>query len=162
MSGTVENLKLAQRPGRTLLVNDKEKTIDVSQLEGLVTSSKTSSDSLFLEFSTVDQAVLAYESLRNKDVRVKYAYYKLFLKLTSDISELNYDKIKEAVKSVVEANILYFKLYKKDDKLIGSGDFTIDRLEDLNNLIKKSFEVEVDGVQLKFDVYRFRIKRKLN
>lgn len=160
MSGTVENVKIAQKPGRTLLVNDREKTINVSQLVGLVSSSKTTSESVFLEFDTVENAEKAFEYLKNLDVRVKYAYYKLFLKITSNLDQLSYDQIKEGVKALVECNVLYFKLYKKDEKLIGSGDFTIDRLEDLNNLIKKTFEAEVDGHQLKFDVYRFRIKKK--
>lgn len=161
MSGTIENEKNVQKAGRTLLVNDREKIIDVSQYDGLVSSFKTSSESLFIEFNTVEQASLAYESLKQQGVRVKFAYYKLFLKITSNIEDLTYDQIKDAIKSSIDANILYFKLYKKDDKLLGSGDFTIDRLSDLNDLIKKSFETEVKSTPLNFDVYRFRVKKRI-
>jgi len=159
MSGTIEIERNAQKAGRTLLVNDREKNIDVSQYIGLVSSFKTSSESLFMEFNTIESASSAFEALRENNVRVKYAYYKLFIKITSELDKLTYDQIKDAVRGSIDANILYFKLYKKDDRLLGSGDFTIDRLGDLNNLIKKSFELEIKGIPLKFDIFRFRIKK---
>jgi hypothetical protein len=153
--------KNTNKASRTILINDKEKTVDTEILVGLVSNVKTPSNALFLEFDTIDNSVLALEKLKDDGVRVKYAYYKLFIKISSDISNLSYDEIKEAIKTNSDGNILYFKLYKKNDKLIGSGDFSVDKLSDFNNLIKKDYELDVKGTNIKYSVYRFRIKKPL-
>jgi hypothetical protein len=159
MTENFQEKKNTNKASRTILINDKEKTIDTETLVGLVSNVKTASNSLFLEFDTIDNSVLALEKLKEDGVRVKYAYYKLFLKISTDISNLSYDDIKEAIKANSEGNVLYFKLYKKNDKLIGSGDFSVDKLSDFNNLIKKDYELDINGTLIKYSVYRFRIKK---
>ena len=159
MTENLQEKKNTNKASRTILINDKEKTVNTDELAGLVSNVKTASNSLFLEFDTLENSVLALEKLKDDGVRVKYAYYKLFLKISTDISNLSYDQIKEGIKANSDGNIIYFKLYKKNDKLIGSGDFSVDKLSDFNNLIKKDYELEINGTPIKYSIYRFRIKK---
>lgn len=160
MNTTVEPRKDTKRPGRTLLVSESDTASDYTTLTGLVAEVKTNKNSTFLEFETVEQAEVAYNNLREHHRRVKYCYYKLFMKFSTDISELSYDDIKATVKNVVPGHVLYFKLYKKNGKLIGSGDFTVDKLVDFTALHKKSFETSTNDLQVNFDVYRYRMVKK--
>jgi len=154
-----------RRPSRTLLVNDSTKSIDISTFTGLISNEKTNSNSIFLEFSTIEEAVQAFEQLKNDDIRVKYAYYKLFIKFTSPVKEISYDVLKEKAKEVLQSdisdiNVVYFKLYKRNNELIGCGEVTVDRLGDVEKLIKRSFEGQNDNSNLTFDIYRFRLNKE--
>jgi hypothetical protein len=159
-----DNPNSNRKPSRTLLVNDSTKSIDVSELTGLVSHEKTPSNSIFLEFATIDDATAVFEKLKADDVRVKYAYYKLFIKFTSPVKELSYDSLKEKSKEVLQTdindiNVVYFKLYKKNNELIGCGEVTVDRLSDVEKLIKRSFTGQYDDKNLDFDIYRFRLNK---
>ena len=159
-----DNLNSNRRPSRTLLVNDSTKSIDISTLSGLISNEKTNSNSIFLEFASIEDATVAFEKLKSDDVRVKYAYYKLFIKFTCPVKEITYDTLKELSKNVLQQdindiNIVYFKLYKKNNELIGCGEITVDRLSDVEKLIKRSFEGQHENNSLTFDIYRFRLNK---
>jgi len=153
---TEEVKKNTRKPSRTLLIMES-KNSDYSHLVGLVNTSKTLTTT-FLEFDTLENSVNAYNQFRKEKVRVKYCYYKLFVKFMVDISSLEYNNIKETIKQTVGGCVLYFKLYKKDNKLIGSGDMTVDTLSQFNELIKKKFETKVGDSDVAFELYRFRVK----
>jgi hypothetical protein len=158
---STENPTTNRKPSRTLLVNDSTKSIDVSTLVGLVSHEKTASNSIFLEFATIEDAIEAFEKLKQEDVRVKYAYYKLFIKYASSIQDQTYDTLKEKSKEILQnkindVNVVYFKLYKKENKLIGCGEVTVDRISDVNALVRQNF----DGGDVKFEIYRFRLTKK--
>jgi hypothetical protein len=157
-----ENMTSNRRPSRTLLVNDSTKVIDVSTFSGLVSNEKTSTNSIFLEFASIEDATNAFEKLKEDSVRVKYAYYKLFIKFTSPVKNLSYDSLKELSKNTLQTdindiNVVYFKLYKKANELIGCGEVTVDRIGDVEKLIKRSFD---GGNDVTFDIYRFRINKE--
>ena len=68
-----------RKPGRTLLVSNEYK--EEINLDGLDNIHETSSGSRFLVFNTTDNARDAYEFLKEKGVKTKYSYYKVFLRL---------------------------------------------------------------------------------
>jgi hypothetical protein len=157
----IDTIPSNRRPSRTLLVNDTTKFIDVSTLSGLLSNEKTNSNSIFLEFSSIEDATQAFEKLQAENVRVKYAYYKLFIKFTSPVKNLSYDFLKDVSKTTLhndisDINIVYFKLYKKATELIGCGEVTVDRIGDVDKLIKRSFGNENN---ITFDIYRFRVNK---
>jgi len=159
MNTSNEVRKDTRKPSRTLVLSG-DKSLDLSTMEGLLSNSKNNNAFTFLEFDTVDNAVKVYNYLREEKVRVKYCYYKLFVKFTTSVKNLSYDELKEKVKETVGGQVLYFKLYTKNEELIGSGDFTVDTLADFKRLLKQKFEVKLNDTDVSFEVYRYRITQK--
>ena len=154
-----EEKVVKRREGRTLLISNND--LNELSYEGLTNKHETNSGAVFLVFDSVDNASKAYEDLTNKNAKVKYSYYKIFFRLDDHDTSLDYDNLKKKVSDglkglIKELNILYFKFYTKDNKLIGSGDFTIDTKETLDALLTLK-DVEIDGMSINF--YRFRVKR---
>jgi hypothetical protein len=129
-----------RKAGRTLLVRG---TQSFDNLVGLQNSTETkTTNSFFLTFDTVENALTAYNQLRSdSNVQVKFSYYRVFFTMEglSDVSD--YSQVKNGLVQWVESNastqVLYCKLYRKDSKYIGCGDFTIDTLSGLNKLLSK-------------------------
>ena len=146
-----------KKPGRTLLVSSEYK--DEINLSGLKDIHETSSGSRFLVFDNTENAKDGYESLKEKGVKTKYSYYKVFLRLKDVNLDSNYDDLKndliELSTKLNNVNILYLKFYTKDKKLMGSGDLTVDTKDGLDELVKmKDLEFKEGSVSF----YRFKLK----
>ena len=155
-----------KRPGRTLLVTNVPSSVEL-KYNGLVDLHRTENGSNFLVFDNVESATQAFSEISESGFQVKYSYYKVFFRLRDcDLETLEYDKMKDSIKKALTTlnsniNIVYFKFYTKNNKLIGSGDFTLDTKEDLDSLVElRELDVEVDGSQKKVSVYRFRMRRR--
>jgi hypothetical protein len=151
-------VKISKRkPGRTLLVSNEYK--EELNLDGIENIHETSSGSRFLVFNNTDNARDAYESLKDKGVKTKYSYYKVFLRLKDINLDVDYDELKndliELSSKLEKVNILYLKFYTKDKKLMGSGDLTVDTKEGLDELVKMK-DVEFKDGSVSF--YRFKLK----
>lgn len=146
-----------RKPGRTLLVSNEYK--DEINLEGLDNIHETSSGSRFLVFNNTDNARNAYDFLKEKGVKTKYSYYKVFLRLKDINLDVDYDELKNELidlsSKLENVNILYLKFYTKDKKLMGSGDLTVDTKNGLDELVKMK-DVEFKDGSVSF--YRFKLK----
>lgn len=141
------NKKMIKKAGRTLLVSSlnnmsKSETI-FSKLTGLSTNHSTENGSFFLTFNTVQNALDSFYYLRQNysEIRVKFARYQIFFTISGLTSSSDYSIVKQNITNFVEkeadANVLYFKLYRKGDKYLGCGDFTIDTKDAMDKLLKK-------------------------
>lgn len=136
--------KNVRKAGKTLLVKSVSSTLPETLfdgLEGLQTKVK-SNESYFLTFDTPNNSLKALKKLKlNPDLRLKFSYYKLFVKLSNMTESTEYDKLKEELSKYVQektnSNVLYCKFYKKDNKYLGCGDLTVDTLESLTTLLNK-------------------------
>jgi hypothetical protein len=144
---TDPNKKMVRKAGRTLLVSPtnntgKSETI-FSKLTGLSTNHSTDNGSFFLTFDTVQNALDSFSYLRQNhpEIRVKFARYQIFFTISGLNSSSDYSVVKQNITNFVEkeagANVLYFKLYRKGDKYLGCGDFTIDTKDAMDKLLKK-------------------------
>lgn len=130
--------KMIKRPGKTLIVKtDQEFSTD--KLVGLVQHNSVADNKHFLVFDNVENSKKAFKIIKSDyNLSVRYAYYKLYFTITGINDTSDYSLIKKnhmAWLTNLGTNVLYYKLYKKDDKLIGCGDFTIDSKEDMDKLI---------------------------
>ena len=117
-------------------------------------------DQDFIVFDTVENAKAAYESLEEGGVRIKYSYYKLFFRMKEvDLENVEYDELKTSIKELATAcddvDILYFKFYTKNKKLMGSGDLTVDTKEGLDSLVSQK---EMSFANGNVSFYRFKVK----
>jgi hypothetical protein len=135
------------KTGRTLLVsseNDNFNENNFKCLVGLTSYHTTRNNSSFLVFDTIDNSVFAYEKLRldYPNLRVKFARYRLFFTLTGLTESSDYNTVKQNFTTFVESNtrssLLFFKLYRKNDKYIGCGDMTVDTKEAMDLLLNKN------------------------
>lgn len=142
-----DNKKIIRKPGRTLLVSptnqsSKNKTI-LSKLTGLTTNHSTENGSFFLTFDTIQNSLDSFSYLRENhpEFRVKFARYQIFFTISGLENSSDYGVVKQNITNFVEkeagAYILYFKLYRKGDKYLGYGDFTIDTKDAMDKLLKK-------------------------
>jgi hypothetical protein len=140
--------KSTHKAGRTLLVKSVNNTkLTASQFEslaGLQSSFETkSTNSFFLTFDTIQNAVNAFRSIRtaSSDNRVKFSYYRLFFTINGLTESSDYNQVKKElfdyVSSKANTNVLYCKFYRKNDKYLGCGDFTVDTLDGINTLLSK-------------------------
>jgi len=140
--------KSVRKAGRTLLVKSASgSTISSSAFDGLVgltsqSETKTSS-SHFLTFDTITNAVNAFKKLRadSSDYKIKFSYYRVFFTVNGLYDSSDYNQVKQDLMNWVEnktqSTVLYCKLYRKESKYIGCGDFTIDTINGMNTLIAK-------------------------
>tara|TARA_A100001011_G_scaffold367992_1_gene421853 strand:- start:11 stop:595 length:585 start_codon:yes stop_codon:yes gene_type:complete len=133
--------------GRTLLVKPQNGKFNTKELKNLpkVKSSFTSekTNSYFLTFEDKESSKSAYDTLMKDDnCKVKYALYRLFFKLDGLVQNqsVDYNSVKEAHKKLVslhDGDVLYYKLYRRNDKYLGCGELTVDT--------KKSFDKLLDS-----------------
>lgn len=135
------NKKVIRKIGRTIIVKTNS-DFSSKDLSGLKSHTPVSNGKHFLVFDSLENSKNAFKTLKsNSSLSVRYAYYRIYFTMsnldeTSDYSTLKKDHIEWLTKTC-DANVLFYKLYKKDDKLIGCGDFTIDTKEDMDKLISK-------------------------
>jgi hypothetical protein len=134
--------KLVRKSGRTLVIkSDNENLLNSYSLEGLKTTTQTNNGSYFLVFDTVENSNNAFNKLKNDNVKVRFAYYRLFFKMSGVEDNSNYNDIKKLhINWIIknsDANVLYYKQYRKAGKFLGCGDFTIDTKESMDKLLDK-------------------------
>jgi len=140
--------KSVKKAGRTLLVKSAtDSAIDgamFDSLEGLTDQSETkSTNSFFLTFNNVGNAVNAFRKLRvdSTTYRVKFSYYRIFFTMDGLTDSTDYNQVKKDLSDYVSkqtlSNVLYCKFYRKDNKFLGCGDLTIDTLTGMNTLLAK-------------------------
>jgi len=163
------NSSKTRKAGRTLLLKNPNGTnVSYDTLEGLQHKSETkTTNSVFLTFDTVENSLKAYNQLRTEqsDTRVKFSYYRLFFTIEGLTDTTDYATVKQELTKWVESktstNMLYCKLYRKDSKYIGCGDFTVDTLNGMNTLLNKEDGLkEFSFGSFKGTFYRFNNTKK--
>jgi hypothetical protein len=143
--------KKGRKAGRTLLVKPENNNFDTkvfSSLDGLSSQYHIEkSNSHFLTFETVENSLKAYRQFRNdynSELRVKFAHYRVFFTLQGLSEDNEYSDVKTAhIKFVCDntkGNVLYYKLYRKNDSYLGCGDMTLDTKESFDQLINSESE----------------------
>ena len=131
-------------------------------MAGVTSVNDTPKGSKFVTFDTVENAQSAFETLNESDVRVKYSHYKMYFQIKEfDDEEVSYDGLKVKVIDAIkdadkDAEVLYFRNYKKSDKLTGCGVVTFDTIDTLNKLVTKR---EIDMGDDTINCYRFNLNR---
>ena len=134
-----------RKAGRTLLVKVLNGLFDVESmnLEGLVNKHFTEkSNSYFLTFDSVPHSLNALRFIRKQyesNVRVKVAHYRVFFTMENLEESMDYNTVKTQHRDMVQSKgnctVLFYKLYRKDNKYLGCGDMTIDTKEGLDLLM---------------------------
>ena len=134
-----------RKAGRTLLVKVLNGQFDVEgmNLEGLTNHHFTEkSNSYFLTFDNVPNSLNAMRLIRKQydsNVRVKVAHYRVFFTLENLDESMEYNTVKTQHRDMVQSkgncSVLYYKLYRKDNKYLGCGDMTLDTKEGLDLLM---------------------------
>lgn len=134
------------KAGCTLLVKPSTQTSYDSVFSGFEGHQSTyhteKTNTYFVTFQTPQHALTALKSLKTshgRDVRVKFAQYRVFFKLDGLTNETDYNTVKTAHSQLVlngtTANVLYYRLYRKNNSYLGCGDFTVDTKQCFDNLI---------------------------
>jgi hypothetical protein len=153
---TEQKKSFVRKSGRTLLVKVLYGEFDVESmnLDGLVNKHFTDkSNSYFLTFDDSNHSLNAMNLIRNKydsNVRVKIAHYRVFFTLENLEESMDYNTIKNQHRDMVQnkgnCSVLFYKLYRKNDKYLGCGDMTLDTKEGLDLLMSteglKTFSLE--------------------
>lgn len=163
--------KSMRKAGRTILVKTVTGNyIDSAvfdSLTGLVSHSETkSSSSYFLTFDNVTNSLNAYNKLKadSTDYKVKFSYYRVFFTVNGLTDSSDYNQVKQDMVTYVtdktKSSVLYCKLYRKDNKYIGCGDFTIDTMDGMNTLLSKDVGLKDYTIgQLSGTFYRYNSKK---
>lgn len=171
-----KNKKIVRKAGRTLLIkliNDTN-TFDDSltqNLTGLLNKTNlTNNKTLFLTFDTNENSLSALKFLRSKSFNkyhVKFSYYKLFFTINGLTDKSDYNESKKGLIDLIskdnDIQVLYCKFYCKENKYLGCGDLTVDKLEGMNKLLSKDdgFK-EYSFNSLSGVFYRFNKKKDEN
>lgn len=149
------------KPSRTLIIsniNDDNGVVDiindlislnicqmyqeeeVSKYTTLKIITKNSRITGFIECLNINESKNLKYLLETNNIACRFANYRLFLRVLSDPGEFTYTQQKsmiiENLQSLYpEINIMYFKLFFKDNTLTGKGYVVIDRIADMNKLI---------------------------
>jgi hypothetical protein len=137
------------KAGRTLLVKPSNGNFDASIFEGMagLTSKHHTekSNSYFLVYTTAQEALNALKTIKNKSAqsaRVKFAHYRIFFKVEGLTDSSDYNAVKTAHTEMInklatgnQGGVLYYRLYRKENKYIGCGDMTVDTKEVFDKLL---------------------------
>jgi hypothetical protein len=165
--GTATQRRPRTKAGRTILVKPSGSTFDASVFETLTGRQSThhteKSNSYFLTFATSKEALDALKTLKSKSgssMRVKFAHYRIFFKMEGLVDSTDYNTVKNAHTKLISekggSEVLYYRLYRKDNKFLGCGDFTIDTKEAFDKMLNaeelKNFTLEGDikGVHYRY------------
>jgi hypothetical protein len=135
------------KPGRTILINTTTDNFDNSVLTALVgyqsTTQSRNPRSFFVVFDTPANAQLALESLSGNSLvsRIKFLKYRVFFHINGLTDSSDYDLVKQDIISYIESHtgssVLFFKLYRNNNKYIGLGDLTVDTCECMQLLLSR-------------------------
>ena len=135
------------KPGRTLLIKPATE-IDPSFLDKLSGFQSKfhaeKSSSYFVTFSTPEEALEGLKLVKKQygmNVRVKFAHYRVYFTLQGLVDASDYNTVKtnhsEYVTKMAGCNVLYYRLYRKNEKYLGCGDFTVDTKEGFDVLMNQ-------------------------
>jgi len=168
----VQSTETQRRAGRTLLVKGPNITSSTfSGLQGLVNQAETkTTNSVFLTFDTSSNALAALRKLRtdHTDLRVKFSHYRIFFTISGLTDTSDYNAVKQELLTYVEtksgAQVLFCKLYRKDNHYLGCGDLTIDTLTGMNTLLSKDngnkeYTINANGVTVTGTFYRYNTNK---
>ncbi len=156
------------KAGRTLLVKPSNGNFDASVFEGLAgLTSKHHTDksnSYFLTFSTPQDALSALKKIKStQNARSKFAHYRIFFKIEGLTDGSDYNAIKASHTEIVNkvatggaGGILYYRLYRKDNKFIGCGDMTVDTKEVFDKLLSADNLKNFKGEGFSGTHYRYK------
>jgi|SaaInlStandDraft_5_1057022.scaffolds.fasta_scaffold00837_15 DNA-directed RNA polymerase subunit L len=178
MTTEQRNKNFIRKAGRTILIKFNEPTkFDpmAFSLEGLKYHHIVEkSNSVFLTFDDVPHSLTALHNLRKElgqTVRIKFAYYRIFFKMTDLTNNIEYNTIKTQHTDFVSKNgynVLYYKLYRKNNEYVGSGEMTFDTKEGFDSLMTeetKQFTLEcgVSGTHYRYNRNRnHHISQEIN
>ncbi len=146
------------KAGRTLLVKPSSNNFTVSLIDELSNLTNKhhieKSNSYFLTFTTAKDALQALKKLKStKNARVKFAQYRIFFKMEGLVDTTDYNSVKAAHTEMVKkigGDILYYRLYRKENKFLGCGDMTIDTKDAFDKLLSSEEsglkQFKLDGV----------------
>jgi len=162
------NKVVNHKPGRTLLIKQIV-TVDLSCLDNLdgfqAKHFTEKSNSYFVTFATPEQSNTALTQLKaqfGNSVNIKFAHYRVYFTMVGLQNESDYGAVKTAhtslISSVAKCNVLYYRLYRKNNSYIGCGDMTIDTKEGfdalMNQEVLKNYTVEslsLTGIHYKYN-----------
>lgn len=162
--------RFVRKSGRTLLVQKLNENLDESifeNLEGLKSKHHTEkNNAYFLTFESLPHSLSSFRDFKkNEDVRVKFAHYKIFFTIEELNNNIEYTDIKtnhiNLINDNYDGNVLYYKLYRKNDKYLDCGDLTLDTKESFDALIdsnNEDYELKVNGVNFTGKYYRYNRK----
>ena len=147
--------RFLRKSGRTLVLKLKDSSFDTKVLDnfaGVQSHATTQNSAVFVTFDTKENALEALKSLKKNNkyaVNVKFAHYKVFFKLEGLTDDSKYDEVKTLhtnwVETTTGGEVLYYKLYRKNDKYLNCGDLTVDTKEAIDELLSadkhKSFSL---------------------
>lgn len=144
--------------GRTLIVKDNDELNYIGKQNVI----KTNNNNTFVEFDNYDNAKNALDDLKNKNIRCKYSYYKLFFRMNNiNLNNITYDDLKELIKSELLKNfpnigIIGLRFNRVDDNFTGTGDITVDLKNDFDTLLNYQLSLTENGsiVFYKFKPFR--------
>lgn len=132
-------LKQTKKPGRTLLVKTPNQLNESTfqKLDGYQTMFfAEKSHSYFVTFTTPELSLNAFNVLKaelGQLARLKFANYRVFFTLNGLENTSDYNMVKqthsELVTKTSNCNVLYYRLYRKNEEFVGCGDFTLDTKE---------------------------------
>lgn len=140
---------LTKKAGRTLLVKPTSQTHDYGFLAGLTGLSNNhlteNTGSYFLTFSSTEESLAAYHDLKNNHsdvLKVKFAHYRVFFTMQGLTADSDYTTVKEnhinMVSNQVGGNVLYYKLYRRNNNYLDCGDLTLDTKEAFDKLVSSN------------------------
>lgn len=133
------NKKMIRKPGRTLVVKSNDPVS--TTFTGLQKSVQTANGSQFFVFDTIDNSTNAFKSLKESNHKVKFAHYRLFFTINGVDESVSYNDLKTQhinwIVSNSDADVLFYKQYRKGGKFLGCGDLTIDTKESMDKLLDK-------------------------
>jgi hypothetical protein len=160
------NKPVIRKPGRTILIKTHNEITD--KFTGLTNSIyQNTNGTQFLIFDTVENATSAFDALKqNTNIKVKYAHYRIFFTITGLDNTIDYTTLKNEhiqwLKSNSDADVLYYKQYRKGDNFIGCGDFTIDTKESMDKLLNKDELKQYSFNKYSGTYYRYNKKQEPN
>ena len=133
--------KTIRKAGRTIVLRSTE-NFSTEGLTGLLQHNDLQNGKHFLVFDTIDNSKNAFKTLRsNANLSVRFAYYRVFFTMSGIDASADYTQLKKQHMDWVTLNssaqVLYYKLYMKDNKFLGCGDFTVDTKESMDKLLDK-------------------------
>lgn len=152
---TIVQSSFLPKPSRTLIFpnagDDVQELLSNHDVPKRINATEKEKKTIFVECNNLKDSIDLYNEVFKNNMVCRYANYRMFLRITSDTNTYSYDEFKTFIKNklqevVQDVNIMYFKLYQKDNRLTGNGYIVIDKYEDLRLLIKKNFLCEETNV----------------
>ena len=131
------------RPSRTIWVQSQSKEVDTRVFTELTASGLTNrqeyNNGYFLTWDTLENASSGYTTLREAGYTPRYKFYKLYFTMAGTNGSEDYATLKGNLTSHLESTcpvkVQFCKFYRKDGKLAGGGDLSVDTLDGYNDLL---------------------------